>query len=333
MKHLDFLQYIQPLRYNKKKPLIIGTDCSGIEAPIQALELLKIPYSHKFSSEINPKTRELLKLNYDPEVLYPDITTRDHSKLPKLDMYIAGFPCQAFSHLGKREGFEDYKNRGLIFFDCYETIINTDPEIFILENVKGLLTHDKGNTFDFILHYLKKLKHDIYYKVLNTLDYGLPQNRERIYIIGLKRGKFNKFVFPTPPRFSTSIEITDILEQTNEKTILTPHKKKILRDLQKYNKINLDDPWVINLNCSSYKRSSPMYNISPCLMESGAIYYITSEKRNLLPEEFLKLQGFYRFDPGNEYAKIYSVAGNSMSVPVICFLLVNIFNAKKDYKK
>ena len=194
--------------------------------------------------------------------------------------------------------------------------------MFILENVKGLVSHNNGNTFKTIMLYLSQLNYDIYRSILNTKDFGLPQNRERIYIVGLKKGKFQPFSFPQP--IPLNVHVTDILEEAPTSS-LTDHKKTILHDLVKYGTIDkLSDPWVVNLNSSSYKRSSPMLNISPCLLASGSIYYVTSEKRNLTPTEFLKLQGFHRFDLCGEYSKIYGIAGNSMSVPVIAFIISNM---------
>lgn len=327
MKHLNYVKYLPKVKFNNV--LKVGTDCSGIEAPIQALEILNIKYQHMFSSEIDERTRKILLCNYQPNVIYKDITARNHSKLPKLDLYVAGFPCQSFSGLGKREGFLDQNGRGTIFFECFETIKSTKPEMFILENVKGLVNHDNGQTFDLILKMLKTLNYHIYHKVINTLDFGLPQNRERIYIIGLKKGKFCKFEFPEP--IELKVYVTDILEKNVKTSELTDHKKKILRDAVKSKiiaSLTKKEPWIINLNCSSSERSSPMYNISPCLMASGAIYYITSEKRNLTPIEFLRLQGFKRLNFCDEYSKIYSVAGNSMSVSVIAFLIATMMKCK-----
>lgn len=329
MLHLSYLKYMNT--YNNIKKIKIGTDCSGIEAPLQALKQLGITYQHMFASEIDEKIRNMAIKNYGyPKYLFDDITTRDHSKLPKIDLYVAGFPCQAFSHLGKREGFDDNKNRGLIFFDCYETIKHTDPKMFILENVKGLLTHDKGNTINIIMDYLENLsKYDIYVQVLNTLDYGLPHNRERVYIVGLRKNYFRSYNFPEP--IPLEINITHIVSDHLPNTELTPHKKSILKDLLNTGKIDtLNNPWVVNLNCSSYKRSSPMLGISPCLMASGAIYYVTSVNRNLNPDEFLKLQGFDNFIyDDNEYNKVYSAAGNSMSVPVIAFIISSMLDSAK----
>jgi len=131
-KHLDYVKYLPSVKVNGI--LKVGTDCSGIEAPIQALEILKIKYKHLFSSEIDPRTRNLIECNYEPEIIYQDITKRKHTELPKLDLYVSGFPCQSFSGLGKREGFEDQRGRGTIFFECFETIKATKPEMFIVEN-------------------------------------------------------------------------------------------------------------------------------------------------------------------------------------------------------
>ncbi len=326
-----YLTYLNYLPIWKNTKIKYGSDCSGIEAPLQALDALGIQVDHVFSSEIDPTAKELSFLNYGkPTFFSDDITKRDHSKLPHIDLYVAGFPCQAFSHMGKRGGFDDYKGRGIIFFECYDTIKATKPDMFILENVKGLLTHDKGNTFNLIKTYLNQLNYDIYINLLNTKDYGIPQNRERVFIIGLKKGKFRKFHFPK--KLQLEVYVEDIIKESGKQnqTVLTQHKKNILQDLKKNNIItNFKEPWVVNLNCSSYKRSSPMFNISPCLMASGAIYYITSVKRNFTPDEFLQLQGFIHFDKGNQHSKIYKVAGNSMSVPVIAFIINNMLSVRK----
>ena len=307
--------------------LLVGTDCSGIEAPLQALEIMGVKYEHVFCSEINQSTRQVALATYGPaKYECSDITERDHSKLPHVDLYVAGFPCQAFSHMGKRGGFDDYKGRGLIFFECYETIKATRPKVFILENVKGLVTHDKGLTFHTILSYLGKLReYYISYKILNAADYGVPQNRERIFIVGIRKDVMcGKFSFPKEIKLTRGV--SDLLDMKAKPTELTQHKVDILNDLLDNGIIDdLSKPWVVNLNCSSYRRSSPMLDVSPCLMASGAIYYITSESRNLTPYEFLKLQGFHRLNFNGEYSKIYGMAGNSMCVSVLIHLFKSIF--------
>ena len=182
--------------------LRVGTDCSGIEAPIQALRQLKIPFQHVFSSEIDKYCIQSIKANYHPEILFGDpdgpypngnITQRDINTVPDIDLYVCGFQCQPFSQAGKRKGFED--KRGNVFWSCLEVIKKKQPKYFILENVKGLLSHDRpkdskrgeyGKTWKTIWKEIKKMEnydYKIQWKVLNTKDYGIPQNRERIFIV------------------------------------------------------------------------------------------------------------------------------------------------------
>ena len=132
--HMSFLRQISTWSSDRPSRILsIGTDCSGIESPIQALNILKIPYVHLWSSDIDQMVKQSIMCNYRPKVFYPDIFERDHRRLPHVDLYVAGFPCQAFSTLGKREGFDDEKGRGTIFFECYQTIKVTQPIVFILE--------------------------------------------------------------------------------------------------------------------------------------------------------------------------------------------------------
>lgn len=194
--HLNFLKFIDKSHF--PKTITVGTDASGIEAPIHALELLNIKYDHLFSCDNDSEVIKSINANYKPKKIYTDILKRNHKELPHVDLYVAGWPCQTFSVMGKQAGFND-PNKGTIFFECWDTIRSIKPKIFILENVKGLISHDKGNTFKVIKEYLSKLtNYNIYYDIYNTLDYGLPQNRERIYIIGLDKKYFNQFHKPIP---------------------------------------------------------------------------------------------------------------------------------------
>lgn len=199
------------------KKINIGTDFSGIEAPVQALIRLGIPFRHVFSCDNDKYVRQSIRANYHPETLYEDITTRDHSKIEPLDFYVAGFPCQAFSISGKRRGFDDI--RGTLFFNTADFIRINRPKVFVLENVKGLLSHDKpkgskekyGRTFKTIINVLGKtwngqhqtslpddnLGYHIYWQVLNAKQHGLPQNRERIFIVGFRDDE-HTFSFPKP---------------------------------------------------------------------------------------------------------------------------------------
>jgi len=332
--HMTYLNDVYDTKlYNSinsiNTPLKIGTDCSGIEAPIMALELLKIPHIHEFSSDIDSSVLESIKTNYNSKKIYNDMTNRNHKKLPEIDVYVAGFPCQSFSNLGKRKGFDD--KRGNVFFHCYDVIKYKQPIFFILENVKGLLSHDKGDTFKIIIELLEKLKlYNIYYKVMNTKNFNIPQNRERVYIIGILKSKQkNAFVFPNRVRQLTDIKIVDILENIskNMKTeryySITPH----MNDMINYSGVNRKDNWVMNLNGSIERCCSKMLDISPCLLAGKSDFYITSKKRKFTERETLRLQGFpdsFKISKNITQRSIYHQAGNSMSINILVYMYRNI---------
>jgi len=123
-----------------------------------------------------------------------DIRTVPTSEIPNHDLLVAGFPCQAFSIAGKRRGFND--TRGTLFFEIARILKDKQPKFFILENVKGLLSHDNGNTFKTIISTLTELGYDLQWQVLNSKNFGVPQNRERVFIVGHLRGQPRPEVFP-----------------------------------------------------------------------------------------------------------------------------------------
>lgn len=328
-KKMPFFYKIKTLRNKNKNSKIyrVGTDCSGIEAPIQALKLLGIKINHIFSSDIDKHCIQFIKQNYKPKIIYNDITKRKHKSVPYIDIYVAGFPCQAFSSesAGKRQGFND--DRGTIFFHCFETIKNKKPKIIVLENVRGLLTHDSGNTFKFIINKLKRLKiYNIYYKLLNTKHFGIPQNRPRIFIVCIKKTIQKKeFVFPKEETYSYNI--SDYLTNNNNKQYrkITPHMKNIIRR----SNIKQSDNWIINVNSSMPEFSTKMKDISPCLLAGNSAFYISSKKRKFTEHEALMLQGFPSdINTDNiPRSQIYKQAGNSMSVNVLSFLFNEIFKS------
>ena len=328
MTPLRFLDHIDP---TVKFPteITVGTDCSGIEAPIQALELLNIKPIHLFSSDNDLDVRKSIDSNYKPKCIYDDIVTRDHTKLPYVDLYIAGFPCQPFSTLGQRQGFND-QIRGTIFFECWKTIETIKPKIFILENVKGLINHDQGKTMATIMQCLKQLsEYNVYCDVYNTLDYGLPQNRERIYIIGLQKNHFDQF--SKPCKIPLELNVTDLIDKNITKHFeLTEHKVNILEQLLNLGKIDdLNNPWCVNLNVSSTNRTTPMKNICPCLL-AGCVHYLTSFRRRFTPREYLRLQGFPdSFRQVVPDSKMYQQTGNSMSTCVLCYIYQAVFRCHK----
>ena len=123
-----------------------------------------------------------------------DITKVDEKEIPKHDLLVGGFPCQSFSIAGKRRGFED--TRGTMFFEVARILKYHQPRLFILENVKGLLSHDSGRTFKVIISTLVELGYDLQWQVLNSKNFGVPQNRERVLLVGHLRGTPRPQVFP-----------------------------------------------------------------------------------------------------------------------------------------
>lgn len=157
------------------------------------------------TSEIKPYAIKVLKDNYDQEKLVGDITQVDASEIPDFDILCAGFPCQAFSSAGKRQGFAD--TRGTLFFEVERILREKKPKGFILENVEGLVNHDGGRTLKVIINKLLELGYKVNHKVLNSSDFGVPQDRKRIYIVGAfnHKPKLDNF-------FLSKKTIGDILE-------------------------------------------------------------------------------------------------------------------------
>ncbi|EPH3362909.1 DNA cytosine methyltransferase [Citrobacter freundii] len=148
----------------------------------QALDQLSIKHKCVYSCEIDKKACLSYQLNFG-ENPYGDITKVEASSLPDFDFLLAGFPCQAFSHAGQRKGFED--TRGTLFFDVARILKEKQPKFFLLENVRGLISHDKGNTYKVIEKTLKELGYGVDFLLLNSSSFSVPQNRVRIYIFGV----------------------------------------------------------------------------------------------------------------------------------------------------
>lgn len=185
----------------------IGGIRKGFELACEDLEL---EYECVFTSEIKPYAIDVFKQNHPNEKIDGDITQIDASHIPDFDFILAGFPCQAFSAAGKRLGFED--TRGTLFFEVERIIKEKDPYGFVLENVEGLVNHDKenpkdeiGRTLSLILNHLNALGYEINWKVLNAKDFGVPQDRKRIYIVGTKKEKPDLKEFNTIHKSLSSI--------------------------------------------------------------------------------------------------------------------------------
>jgi len=292
----------------------VGTDCSGIESPIQALKKIKIPFSHEFSSEIDKFCIESIKANYSPKIMFDDILSRDNSLLPDIDFYICGFPCQPFSMLGNRKGVRD--NRGNIFTVCLDVIRTKKPLFFILENVSGLLSIDNGETFKNIISQLESIeKYKIFWKVLNTSDYGLPQNRKRVYIVGTK----SEFEWPEKRKMKKLNTFIDYSDDSKDSLPKRAVKSKLLERVPK-------DSIFVDLSTQGNTNFPKSGEICPCIMKKSDIYCIPMGRRANCTE-LLALQGFRK-----DFKKVVSTTqlkgqiGNSMSVDVMEAIIKNLLN-------
>jgi len=157
------------------------------------LALNRLGHECVYANDFDKYAAQIYKKHFR-EIDVRDITTVPTNEIPEHDLFVGGFPCQAFSIAGKRGGFTD--TRGTLFFEIARILETKKPRRFLLENVKGLLSHDNGNTFKTIIATLDELGYDIQWQVLNSKNFGVPQNRERVFIIGHLRGTPRPEVFP-----------------------------------------------------------------------------------------------------------------------------------------
>jgi DNA (cytosine-5)-methyltransferase 1 len=293
----------------------IATDCSGIEAPIEALKQLRIPFDHEWSCEIDKYARMSIEANYNPKCVYNDITKRDVKILPHVDIYVCGFPCQSFSLMGKKHGIDD--PRGNIMFHCVDVIKNTLPNIFILENVKNFKFMNNGSIFNTLIKSLSSGDHyNIYHDIYNTKDYGIPQNRERVFIIGIK-----KSIQTTPFIKPDKIPMEPLDNYILDKTIreVNSKNKSLQNNLMKIN----NEKGNVILSVNYYY---PLIGITPTLTTQCWNTFHTTYNRPLSPIECLLLQGFTKnFKQVVSNRQLYKQAGNSMSVNVLKAIFTQLF--------
>lgn len=276
-----------------------------------------------FTSEWDSFAKKTYEANFG-EVPFGDITQISEKEIPDHDILLGGFPCQPFSiagvskkkSLGRQHGFLD-KTQGTLFFDIARIIEHKKPKVFMLENVKNLISHDKKKTFKVIRETLSKLGYSIHYKVLDA-KYYVPQHRERIIIVGFKKSVFDEkeiFKFPEPPE--TELAIREILQRrVDPKYTLSDKLWNYLQEYKKKHqaKGNGFGFGLTNLNSVSRTLSARYY-------KDGAEILIPQREKNprrLTPRECARIQGFpdnFIIPVSNNQA--YKQFGNSVAVPLI----------------
>ncbi|OHA62351.1 MAG: DNA (cytosine-5-)-methyltransferase [Candidatus Vogelbacteria bacterium RIFOXYD2_FULL_44_9] len=274
-----------------------------------------------FANDFEPQCKDTYDLNFkNSKLVVEDIRKIGIDDLPPFDFLLGGFPCQAFSIAGYQKGFDDEKGRGNLFFDIARIIDARKPEGFLLENVKNLKSHDSGKTFRIIQETLENLGYSVKVKVLNSMEYGnIPQNRERIYIVGFKNKDYtDKFEFPSSEKLAK--KITDLLEKNvpekyyyNGKPLFEKLKDFVKEEGKVYqwrrqyvreNKSGVCPTLTANMGMGGH-------NV-PIIKDKKGI-------RKLTPLECFRIQGFPEeyVLPKISDSALYKQAGNSVSIPVV----------------
>ena len=264
-----------------------------------------------FSSEWDKYAAKTYEANYG-EKPHGDITKIDEKDIPDHDVLLAGFPCQPFSHIGKREGFA-HETQGTLFFDVLRILKEKQPKMFLLENVKGLLTNDNGETFRIILENLNDLGYSVFYEVMDAQDFGLPQRRERILIIGFHPGLgIDSFTFPKG-NTEIRVPINSILEHGPKGYSISKHLQEnylFKKDDGKPQVVDFDSTIQVNTLVASYHKIQRLTGTFVKDGETGLRLFSELELKRMMgfPEDFIV--------PVSR-TQMYRQFGNSVAVPMI----------------
>ncbi|MCI6343595.1 MAG: DNA (cytosine-5-)-methyltransferase [Campylobacter sp.] len=311
--------------------------CAGIGGFRVALENLGCECAGY--SEIDKNAIKLYSAFFNDERNFGDVTKIEAEKLPDFDILVGGFPCQAFSVAGKRLGFED--TRGTIFFDFARILKAKKPTFGIFENVRGLLNHERGRTFETIIKTLDEIGYDAQWGIINTRFHGLPQNRERVYIVANFRERS-----ATKILFERGDGITDKVARTQQ-SIIGDYHTKSGKTHQRSGVLNENsiapcliasdykEPRMVKIGAIDGKRhqADRVYSldgVSTTLSAQGGglgaktgLYSAGDKVRRLTPKECFRLQGFkdemveLGYKIGLSDTALYKAVGNAVSVPVV----------------
>ncbi len=293
----------------------------GLFAGIGGIELgfKRAGFNILWANEIDKNAAITYRINHKHKLFEKDLKELKTNEVEKIDILTGGFPCQAFSVAGHRKGFND--DRGNVFFEILRFINDLNPKVLFLENVKNLKSHDNGNTFKIIINELESRGYYIQYKVLNSSEYAnVPQNRERIYIVGFKdKNAYDKFDFPKPIKLKKTIKdmiddevedrfyynkskyYTQLKEEMKNKDTVYQWRRKYVRE----NKSKLCPTLTANMGTGGH-------NV-PLIIDKKDI-------RKLTPRECARFQGYsdnFKFSEKMALSHIYKQVGNSVTVPVI----------------
>jgi site-specific DNA-cytosine methylase len=325
--------------------LTFATDCTGIDAPLHCLKGITCEeIRYLFASDISAKVRSFLgTVRPKPETIFADIHDRiDNSKYHGVDLYIAGFPCQSFSTLGKRKGLGSV--HGAVFWRILAFLKEAEPRVFVLENVGKLLTHERGATFATIMGQLQRLRcYHVTFRTMCPLDVGFPQSRPRVFIVGTHTAK-TRGGFAWPELDDTRRVLLESLLLTRRDAVaLQPSCARPLcatatRNMQVLRQtVDLERLFVVDLGTSLAFACKPKPGCCPCLKRYNQMFYISTQRRYLTFRECLRLQGFsdevfestiFKTDRSTSnrlsLTDIHQLAGNTMCIPILRVILQSV---------
>ena len=299
------------------------------------LALNKLNGECVFASEWDKECQKVYEKNFQIKP-FGDITKIEEKNIPKHDVLCAGFPCQAFSVSGKRLGFKD--TRGTLFFDVARIIKYHQPKLILLENVKNFLTHDNGNTISVVKKTLEELNYNVFYKVLNSSNFGIPQKRERIYIVGFnKKLKINEFKFPSNQNIFVSLKDYLLPDNLTKELVLNRDDVQLKKDkkIQKDIFGNYPQKPIRLGQVNKGGQGERIYSINGHAVSLTAygggigsktgLYLVNNKLRKLSPRECARITGFPdNFSLSENKNHSYKQFGNSVVVNVLDFILKEI---------
>jgi DNA (cytosine-5)-methyltransferase 1 len=282
-----------------------------------------------FANDFDKSCKITYDLNFcSPKLHHQDINELDIKSIPKFDILLGGFPCQAFSIAGYQKGFKDEKGRGNLFFRIADILQERKPQAILLENVKNLKGHDNGKTYKIIKDTLESIGYNIKTKILNSMEHGnVPQNRERIFIVGfLDKTKTDKFEFPNEVKLKRSFR--DLTANEVDDKYYYNDKPLYERIKDDINSVDTVYQWRRKYVRANKKGVVPTLTANmgrgghnvPIIRNSKGI-------RKLTPKECFMVQGFpdrFRLPENLSDSELYHQAGNSVTVPVIQRIAENI---------
>jgi DNA-cytosine methyltransferase len=342
----------------------VGSDCSGWASEVHALNMLGLKQNiyHRFGCDIAKSSKTIIFNNCQPKAWYDDCMNRENSKVASTDLYVAGFPCQPFSSAGKNHGI--HAQRGTVFDGIFDYIIQHTPTIFVLENVKNLTSSKHKSTFDAIMGLLKNIRDPapskrrtywVNWRIYNSKDHGVPQIRERLYIVGMRMSHIVCHQSNIESKFKSMIEeciaptpnIHQFIVRTKNRMDRATIERQIKKDLRssamfsgtgrrnltmamkQIRSANLDPSTseiVVDLG-QGRSKVHMMHNLCPTITRTRAArddFFLVSNASRITALDCMHLQGLNSFKVdlnGLKCSEIGQLAGNAMTIPVLAAIL------------